>query len=119
MFRQKFGNKGAGGFSSKLEAAVHDMLLLRESAGEIKDLRCQHVVELQPGARNTRITWAIDFSFTNVKTGKTEFCEAKGYPTDVYRLKLKMFTYRPQGRLEIWGGDYRRLVLMETIEAVE
>lgn len=108
--------KPTGGFASKLEGAVHDILVLREKAGEIKDIRRQHVVVLQDGPRTTRITWAIDFSFTNCESGATEFCEAKGFATEIYKHKLKMFRYRPHGRLEIWGGDYRRPKLMEVIE---
>ena len=108
--------KETNGFPSKLESAVYDILTLRERAGEIKEIRRQHVVELQGGARDTRITWAIDFSFIDCKTDEICFAEAKGFATEIYKLKLKMFRFKPHGRLEIYGGDYRRPKLIEVIE---
>jgi hypothetical protein len=114
--RNKYGARRADGFGSKLERAVYEILLLREKAGEIKSIRRQHAVVLQEGKREVRISWKIDFSFIDCSSGKLCFCEAKGFPTNEYLLKLKMFRKSPQGRLEIWKGSYKKPFLAEVIE---
>lgn len=118
--RSKFNKynrtRTANGFDSKLEEAVYNILLMRERNGEIKDIRRQHTIVLQGGKRETRITWRCDFSFTDVKTGKIVFAEAKGFSDRTYLLKLKMFRAKPQGKLELWRGSYQRPFLAEVIE---
>ncbi len=111
----KYGAKACNGFPSKLESAVHDMLLLRVKAGEFISIRRQHVVVLQPGDKDTRINWKIDFS-CETPSHKTIFVEAKGLATADYKLKLKMFKAQKIGVIEIWSGDYRRPKLMERFE---
>lgn len=111
--RVNYGAKRTRGFPSKLEAAVYDMLVLKH--GKENVLRQQPIV-LQGGKRVTRITWKVDFK---VLTGESfYYVEAKGFPTDVYKLKLKLYRGldpRP-APLEIWGGSSKRLVLMERLE---
>jgi len=114
--RSKYGAKRTNGFPSKLENAVHEMLLMRQLAGEIKDIKQQQTVVLQPGGKDVRIAWKVDFSFTKVATGETVFAEAKGFPTNDYLLKLKLWRAKPQFDLEIWTGDYRRPTLKEIIK---
>lgn len=71
---------------------------------------------LQEGARDVRITWRVDFSAEDVKTGKTVYFEAKGFATEVYKLKLKIFKKNPKGYLEIWGGSYKNPKLLEIVD---
>jgi hypothetical protein len=113
MRRNKYGARKTNGLSSKLEAAVYDILKWRVDAGEISELRCQHPVVLQGGKRDTRITWKIDFSF--IENGERAFAEAKGFSTDVYKMKLKMFRANPQGTLYIYKGNWRKPMLAEVI----
>ena len=108
----KYGNAMAGG--SKLEESVFALLKLREEKGEISDIQRQRSVELQGGDRSTRITWRADFSFTRNATGELWYCEAKGYPTEVWELKLKMLRYQ-KIKTEVWAGKYQRPFLNETI----
>src|ERR1700676_2603157 len=95
MKRNKYGAKatkdpeGGQGYPSKLEAAVGAFLELRQKNGEISELRRQHPVTLQDGPPNQKITWKIDFSF--IENGDLKFAEAKGYPDEVYKIKLKLF----------------------------
>ena len=89
---------------------------MREIAGELSDIKEQQTYVLQEGSRDVKVTWRIDFSATVNKTGKTLYIEAKGFPTDVYKLKLKMFKYQAKHDLEIWGGNYRSPFLLEKIE---
>jgi hypothetical protein len=107
----------ADGYGSKLEQAVGQVLQAREQSGEIRNIRRQVAVVLQDGPRERRIVWKIDFSFEVVVTGLTRFAEAKGFETEVYKLKLKLFRGRPQGDLEIWKGSYKSPQLVEVISA--
>lgn len=77
--------------------------------GEISDLRCQHSVYLT----DARIQAIIDFSF--IRGGELIYCEAKGFPTDVWRLKKKLWKQYGPGPLEIWVGTAKNFRLDETI----
>ena len=116
MLKNKFGAKRTNGFPSKLESAVYDMLLKRQMAGEISNIRRQHVVVLQEGSKETKINWKIDFSYTDTRTNETVFVEAKGFRTADYVLKLKMFKKLNFAAIEIWGGSHRYLKLIEKWE---
>lgn len=113
--RNKYNSvKTADGFPSKLEASVYQQLLLREKAGEIRDIRRQHSFRFPCGP-----SWKIDFSFIDCASGDTVYCEAKGAELEVYRLKKRMFGGCPilesAGALEIWKGDYRRPGLTDVV----
>ncbi len=111
----KFGNRRAGGFDSGLERALYTILLQREKDDEISEIKRQQTVELQGGPRSTRITWRADFSFIKNSTGDLWYAEAKGFPNDVWPLKLKMIRYQ-KIKTEIWGGSASRLTLIEVVE---
>ncbi len=102
-------------FPSKLEAAVYHYLLKREQLGEIREILMQQTVVLQGGPRETRITWRVDFSFIRRIDAALVYVEAKGFATDVYKLKLKLYRFNPPADLEIYGGSYTRLVMLEKI----
>lgn len=106
----------AGGYGSKLESAVNDMLLQRERNFEIKNIKRQQTIVLQGGPLTVRITIRIDFTADDVKTSDTFAIEAKGFSTRDWKLKLKLWRAKPPMALEIWGGDYRRIKLIEKIE---
>lgn len=106
-------------FDSKLERAVYDILWLRQIAGEIKNLRCQHTITLQDGTQRERIQLRVDFSYWNIEKDREEYWEAKGFSSEVWKLKLKLFRKNPVGYLEIWGGHWKRPRLMEIIDAIE
>ncbi len=114
--RANYGAVKTRGMGSKFEAAVYDILKLRELAGEIKDIKCQQPVVLQPGPRTVKITWKVDFSFCLVSDGSLEYVEAKGFESDVYRMKLKMFRAQRPAPLTIYKGTYRRPFIAERIE---
>lgn len=100
-------------FPSKLEAAVYQYLLKREFLGEITDVKRQQTVVLQDGPAEVRIAWRVDFSF--MRCGRLTYAEAKGLPTPEYVLKLKLFRKNPSADLEIYGGTYKQIKLMEKI----
>lgn len=111
MRRSRFGSVRSNGMSSKLEASVYQLLVLREKAGNISDIRQQHAVDLSCG-----IKWKVDFSFIDNETKERVFAEAKGVETERYRLCLKLWRggHGP-GRLEIWKGGYQRPQLVEIV----
>lgn len=122
MWGRKIGKFGAiktGGMASKLEAVIYRMLVERQMRGEIHDLKSQVRLILQDGPRVNKITWRVDFGFVVTATGRQEYCEAKGFPTDVYKIKLKLYRGIKSEALEIWGGSFRNPKLIERIEAKE
>lgn len=86
-------------FDSKKEATRYKELKLLERAGKIKDLRRQVKYELQPkyklnGKTNRSISYVADFVYYDIDK-ETEIIEdTKGFKTDVYKLKKKLFEYR-------------------------
>lgn len=111
--RHKYGAQRTGNFSSKLESAVHDILVLRERAGEITDIKCQVQVELSAA----KIIYKPDFSYVDIQTGVTRYAEAKGFVTPEFNLKKRLWKAYGPGPLEIYKGDYRRPSLAEIVES--
>lgn len=86
-------------FDSKREAARYVELRDLERAGKIRDLRRQVRYELIPafdaGGKHYRTTsYVADFVYTDTATGGEVVEDCKGYRTDVYRLKAKLFAHR-------------------------
>lgn len=52
--RNKYNAKPANGFGSKLENAVHDILLLRQNQKEITDIKRQQSVYFKTGVLKSR-----------------------------------------------------------------
>ena len=85
-------------FDSKKEMAYYIKLELLEQKGIIKDLELQKSFELQPsfkinGKTYRKITYKADFSYISVEDNKIHIVDTKGFRTDVYKLKRKMFAY--------------------------
>lgn len=92
-------------FASKKEANRYKDLLLLEKAGVIKDLECQVPYELQPSYKQDNktiraIKYVADFVYK--EKIKSDVCEmwkeviedTKGYRTEIYKIKKKMFEYK-------------------------
>lgn len=84
-------------FASKAEARRYEQLLIMEQAGAIKGLRLQPKYELIPKFRKNGKTirkteYIADFEY--IEDGKTIVEDVKGFATDVYKLKKKLFEYR-------------------------
>lgn len=74
---------------SKLESDYCDMLHLLKKNGDIKDVECQKTFRLEiNGVLICR--HRPDFVVTN-KDGKKEVHETKGFETDIWRFKKKLF----------------------------
>ena len=105
----KYKNKPTDGYPSQLERAVHALLLWREKAGEIRNIKRQASVDLHYWR------WKVDFSFEDVATGETIWCEAKGEETRDYLKNLKLWPDFGPGKLEIWKGTYQKPRLYKII----
>ena len=86
-------------FDSKKEAKRYAELKLLERGGAIKDLRRQVRYELIPafecGGKHYRPTsYVADFVYTDCKTGAEVVEDCKGFRTDVYKIKAKLFAHR-------------------------
>lgn len=113
--RTKFKNtkvQTAGrSFDSKLEAAGYQLLLLREKAGEIRNIRQQVSVYLTLA----RIRYVADYAFEDVSTGGTIHCEFKGFKTPVWALKRRLYEWYGPGPLEVYEGSHANPKLTEII----
>lgn len=104
----KFGNKKTvtlhGVYDSKKEAKDGFDLLIREKAGEISSIQKQVKFVLIEGfSLNNKkyrpITYVADFVYKNNKTGRLVVHESKGFKTEVYNIKKKLF-------LKLYGDQY-------------
>ena len=94
-------------FDSKKEAKRFEELKILKKAGLIKELELQKTFELQPKYTNDRgehiraITYKADFFYYDKHLGKYIVEDTKGYRTEVYKLKKKLFEYQyPNLRIE-------------------
>jgi hypothetical protein len=108
----KYGNIRTGGYSSKLEAAVAQMLHFRENAGEIQVLGTQDNVHLTAA----RVLYIPDFKCLDVKTQTEFWVEAKGFESPRWPTIKKLWKFYGPGELHIYKGTYRHPVLTEVIK---
>jgi len=86
-------------FDSVKEKNYYINLKLLQKAGKIKELELQKEFELQPsyrlnGKTNRKIVYRADFTYKTTEDDKLHVVDVKGYRTDVYRLKKKVFEYK-------------------------
>ena len=86
-------------FDSKREANYYIKLKELENEGKIKDLELQKNYLLQEkfklGNKTRReITYRADFTYVTTEDDKLHVVDVKGYRTEVYRLKKKLFEYK-------------------------
>jgi hypothetical protein len=98
-------------FASKGEAALYDLLKLRECAGEIRNIKVQDHVYLT----DARIHYIPDFKFVDTKKEIEVWAEYKGFETPEWRIKRRLWQWYGPGPLEVWKGNYKRPMLSEVI----
>ena len=86
-------------FDSKREGNRFLELKMLERAGKIKDLQLQHKFELQPSFRKNgrtirAITYVADFTYFDLEKMKIVVEDVKGFKTDIYSVKKKLFEYK-------------------------
>ena len=85
-------------FDSKKEGNRYIQLKTLEKEGLIQELKLQKEFLLQPafkknGKTYRKITYKADFCYFSVKEGKYIVEDVKGFKTEVYKLKKKIFEY--------------------------
>lgn len=98
-------------FDSGLESAVHDLILLREKAGELELVKTQDRIKLTDAG----IVYIADFQCRDLQTGETFWIEAKGFESERWKIIYKLWQFYGPGRLEIWKGTKARPVLTEVL----
>lgn len=84
-------------FDSKHEAQTYMVL---KGDKKVADIRLQVPFELVPaytdasGKKVKAMNYIADFVCIDTKTGKTRVIDAKGFRTQYYLLKKKLFNYR-------------------------
>lgn len=88
----KFGNEiTERGFHSLKEQRYYDELVLRERVGEIRDIKWQVPFELIPKQDGEReCIYKADFTYLDIKAGKTVVVDVKGFRTKEYIIKRKL-----------------------------
>ena len=87
-------------FDSKKEAKRYTELKLLEKAHIIKELELQKKFELQPKYKNKNgehiraITYIADFYYYDNEKQEYVVEDTKGFRTEVYKIKKKMFEYK-------------------------
>ena len=87
-------------FDSKKEANYYLKFKIMQDAGIIRDLELQKKYVLQKsftnkeGKKYREISYIADFYYITTKDNKEHVVDVKGFRTDVYKLKKKLFEYK-------------------------
>lgn len=92
-------------FDSKKEANYYLKLKVLERAGVIKDLELQKEYILQDSFKlnkktRRKITYKADFKYVSTLDNRIHVVDVKGFKTEVYKLKKKLFEYKYQIEIE-------------------
>lgn len=102
-------------FRSKAEAQFYLYLKSLEQNKEIANIRCEVKVNLLPGKRNERVDYYVDFVVTELPSNEDVYCEVKGFETDKWKIKLKLWRHFGPGRLKIYKVGWNKLELFEEV----
>lgn len=85
-----------GKFDSKYEYEVWCQLKLMEKAGKIRQLERQYPFEIIPQLKTSAgtlraIKYIADFVYTDSETGDYFAIDTKGFETETYKLKKRLF----------------------------
>lgn len=92
MYHQKYTyykTAKQGKNDSKFEASKAQELELRKKVGDIKDFQEQVKIPIEVNGYHI-CNYYIDFVIEH-NDGEIEYCETKGYATDLWKLKWKLF----------------------------
>lgn len=102
--RNKYGNRKVAfdgkEFASKKEAERYRVLKSMAELGVISDLRLQQKFVLIPAQRiegkliERECSYYADFCYVDNDTGRTIVEDAKGFRTDVYKIKRKLMLWK-------------------------
>ena len=95
---------------SALHCAVYEMLLLRQRAGEIENIRHEQKTHICGD-----LYWHVDYVVFDKLRGVDVGFEAKGREFERYRAQVQAWRGVGPFDVEIWVGDWRRPKLKKTI----
>lgn len=98
-------------FASKGEAGLFDYLKLLEMAKEISDIKVQPHVYLT----EARILYIPDFSVVDVKLNSLVYYEYKGFETEIWKLKKRLYRFYGPAPLRVFIKGYNGPYLQEEI----
>ncbi len=107
----KYGNKkitiGGVSFDSIKEADRYKQLKLLEKAGKIVDLELQPKYDLLDsfkynGETIRKISYKADFRYIDVESDQLIVEDVKGFKTEVYKIKKKLFLKKYGGGLSFY-----------------
>ena len=96
-YKAKRVEVGGLSFASQLEADLYAVLLVMKRTGEVSEIGCQPSVYLT----DARIRYVPDFYTFDVKMQASVWYEAKGYETDVWRIKRRLWKCYGPGPLVV------------------
>lgn len=98
-------------FASQLEAGLFYELKLLEETGAVTDIKLQPHVYLT----KAKILMIPDFSAFDVKADHLVYFEAKGFETDVWRIKRRLWMKYGPAPLRIYFRQGKGLFLKEEL----
>lgn len=117
--KSKFSNRrttlAGRSFQSNGEANCYLWLEHLQTLGEITELQTQVSCHLTLA----RILYIADFKFFDCKTGEWVYGDFKGFETDVWRIKRRLWKYYGLGPLRVYKGTKGGITLTEEIRPVE
>ena len=92
-------------FDSQKECNYFYKLKLMEQVGMIKELKRQVPFELIPSYKRNgktirKMQYIADFTYITTEDNKLHIVDTKGYRTEVYKLKKKLFEYKYNMEIE-------------------
>jgi hypothetical protein len=114
MGNNYFRTKKYKGSDSKTEYQRLQQLKLLEKAGEIKNLQEQVFFELQPSFKNNqgktirKMEYTPDFVYFDCKLKAMVAEESKGFKTEGYKMRSKLFQYKYPDYIFIETGLKKR-----------
>lgn len=114
-FKAKREERSGRSFASKAEACLFDYLTALHKDGQLILVACQEQIKLT----KANIVYIPDFTIE--ENGQKIWCEMKGFETDVWRLKKRLWEHYGPGELRIYRAKYLKngpsIVLTETIHS--
>ncbi len=98
-------------FASRAESSLYDLLNLWQESGTIKDLQEQPQITLT----RAKIRMIPDFKYVDSVTNELQYAEFKGFETDVWRIKRRLWEHYGPAPLHVWKGPHSKIYLHETI----
>lgn len=81
---------------------MFDYLKILELGGEVSDIKCQQHIRLT----RANIVYIADFSAIETKTGQLVYYEFKGYETEMWLLKKRLYRHYGPAPLRIFVQGY-------------